>query len=419
MSDSRARHGAGGLAWMLFGRLSMTAANAALMLLAALVFMDEESFGTFAACVAAQVALSRGVLLGLDQGVVRLHTAAQDRTEPVRAAVSISGGIGLLVLLLGLLVAPLEPWGVPWTLILSVTIGAVGSAWFDLGCAVVLARLRYRAAGLLTASMPAVRLCATVSACIVTPNNSVLPSLAFGGATFAAGVILITAVVRRFGWHAGREMFWRELHYTKWIGMSDAAMVLSTSLGLFLLKAKGLHADAGRFAFGLNLAQGFMAIFVAFYQSLLPRAARLGSLDSVPAFLRQGFRMATRLALATGILGGLLALSLPYALASFRPELAEFAPGFLGLCAFAIVLMFEAPLGVTCQYLLRPRLQLLGLLVRCVTVGAIGLWLLPSHGDVGAGLAQAVGGLAGALSLLWLVRHAIEGERRERACAVS
>jgi O-antigen/teichoic acid export membrane protein len=404
---------------MLVGRLSMTAANAVLMLLAALVFMGDATFGTFAACVGVQIALSRGVLLGLDQSVVRLHTAAQDRTEPVQAAVSIAGGIGVVVLAVGLPLAMFEPFGISWVLIASAVVGAVGSAWFDLGCAVVLARLRYRAAGLLTAAMPAVRLCATVGAFVLTPDDSVLPSVAFAGATFAAGVILFGAVIRRFGWHAGREMFWRELHYSKWVGMSDAAMVLSTNMGLFLLKARGLEAAAGRFAFGLQIAQGLMAVFLAFYQSLLPRAARLSSVDSLPAFLRQGFATATRLAVASAVIAALCALGLPMMLESIRPELVDFAPGFLGVSAFVIVLMFEAPLGVTCQFLMRPKLQLLGLCTRAAAIGGLGLWLVPAQEDVGAGLAQTLGSLCGALALVWLVLNAVDEERKARACAAS
>lgn len=419
MSASKPRHGPGGLTWLLFGRLTMTVANAALMLLAALVFMELETFGTFFVAVSLQVVVSRAVLLGLDQGVVRMHTAAQDRLEPVRAAVSISGGVGIAALLLGLIVAPLEPGSVHWPVILGVALGSVGSAWFDLGCAVVLARLRYRAAGLLTAAMPALRLVVTVAACAVTRNDSVLPIVAYGAATFAAGVVLLGAVVRRFGWHAGAAMFWRELHYTKWIGMSDAATVLSHALGLIVLKRLGDPAEAGRFAFAAQVVQIFFAVFVAFYQSLLPRAARLGDIDNVPVFLRSGLRAATRLALACSAVALVTALVVPMVLSTLRPELAGFVPGFLGLAAFALVMLFEAPLGVICQYLLRPRLQLLALLVRCAVVGGLALWLVPQRGAAGAGLAQFGGAIAGAATLVGLVMLALSEARRTRACAAS
>lgn len=404
---------------MLIGRLTMTAATAALMLLCALVFMDEATFGVFSTCIGAQLVLSRGVLLGLDSSVVRLHTAAQDRIEPVRAAVSIAGTLGLAALLLGAILAPFQPRGMRWELILAVAFGAVGSAWFDLGCAVVLARLRYRAAGLLTAAMPTIRLGVTLAACVATHDDSLLPSIAFSAATFAAGVVLLVTVARRFGWHAGRAMFWRELQYTKWIGMSDAATVLSIYVGLFVLLSRQFADAAGRYAFGLQLMQGMLAVFLAFYQSLLPRAARLGGLDSLPVFLRDGFRTAVKLALVCAVGAALCASIVPMVLQSVRPGLVGFGPAFLGLSIFVIVLMFEAPLGVTCQFLLRPQLQLLALCVRAATILVCGMWLIPARQDLGAGIAQAIGGTAGLVALFVLVRRAIEAERRRQACAAS
>lgn len=419
MTQARPRHGPGGLTWLVAGRLAMTASNAALMLLVALVFMDGATFGTFAVAISLQIVVSRAVLLGLDQGVVRMHTVAQDRTEPVRAAVSIAGGLGLALLVLGAVLAPLQPGTVRWPIVVAVALGAVGSAWFDLGCAIVLARLRYRAAGLLTAAMPGVRLAVTLAACATTHNDSLLPIVAYGAATFGAGVVLLGAVVRRFGWHAGTEMFWRELHYTKWVGMSDAATVLSQVLALVVLKRCGQDAEAGRFAFAMQAVQVFVAVYVAFYQSLLPRAARLGGVDAVPIFLRQSLRMAARLALTCAALACVAALVLPMVLEELRPELTGFGPGFLGLSAFAVVMFFEAPLGVVCQYLLRPRLQLLALLVRCAAVGALALWLVPGNGALGAGLAQFGGGVLGAMALLWLVLSALDEAKGSRACAAS
>ena len=161
-------------------------------------------------------------------------------------------------------------------------------------------------------------------------------------ATFGAGVVLLGAVVRRFGWHAGTGMLRARLHYTKWVGMSDAAaQMLSQVLALLVLQRCGQDAEAGRFAFAMQVVQVFVAVFVAFYQSLLPRA-RLGGVDAVPIFLRQSLRMAARLALACVALACLAALVLPMVLEELRPELHQFVPGASSdSSAFAVVMFFK------------------------------------------------------------------------------
>ena len=95
----------GGLRWTLFGRLSMTAANGLLMLGCALFFMDEATFGLFAAVVGAQLLASRAALCGLDQGVVRLFTADPEPDGVIRGAVAITLTLGALGLGLAGLVA--------------------------------------------------------------------------------------------------------------------------------------------------------------------------------------------------------------------------------------------------------------------------------------------------------------------------
>ncbi|MGA0870243.1 MAG: lipopolysaccharide biosynthesis protein [Planctomycetota bacterium] len=412
----------GGLRWTLFGRLSMTAANGLLMLGCALFFMDEETFGLFAAVVGAQLLASRAVLCGLDQGVVRLFTADREPDAVVRGAVAITLTLGAIGLGLAGIIAAVGGVGrLTPTLALAIGAGAAGTAWFDLGCSALLARLEFRRAGLWMAAMPTARALVTGLTAATTAKASWAPFVAFPAVSLLSGITLLALVVRQHGLTASRAVVGRVFTYSWWIGLGDAAAVLALQSGLFLLVFRDMTAEAGRFAFSLQIVQGFYAVFVAFYQALLPKAARLPGAHALPAWLRAAWR--TSLLLATGcVLAAALAGNvMPTLIQDARPDLADFAPGFYGLTAFSVVLMFEAPLGVSCQYLLRPGLHVASLWLRCACIGLLGLFTIPALGEFGAGLAQTGGTLAAGVVLLVLVHATIARQRREEqpACAAS
>ena len=410
-----------GLRWTLIGRLTMTAANAALMLVAALVFFDDETFGRFAVVVAAQLLLSRAVLAGLDQGVVRLYTAERAPDQVVRAALWITGSLGLIAILGGAVMALTGPrLTLDPSLAFAIGLGAAGSAWFDLGCSIRLARVDYRAAGLWMAAMPIARMALTIVACVIA-RDSLLPFVTFPLVTLLGGLTLLIDAARRHGLHLDPSFAMRVLRYSWWIGLGDAAAVLGMQSGLFMLTGVGMHAEAGRYGFALQIAQGFFAVFVAFYQALLPKASRLSSAAALRRFLGATWRTAWILVFAMIATAAVVTLAAPPIVTVIRPELADFVPGFVGLTAFVAVLILEAPLGVACQYLLRPRLHVATLWLRCAAIAVLGLWLVPAQGELGAGVAQAGGAVVAALTLGLLVFAAIERRRREEvtACAAS
>jgi O-antigen/teichoic acid export membrane protein len=115
----------------------------------------------------------------------------------------------------------------------------------------------------------------------------------------------------------------------------------------------------------------------------------------------------------------LLGAVLPVFLESSKPELAGFAPSFHYYAAFTLLLILEAPLGVTCHYLLRPRIQLVGLVVRCVSILLLGLWLVPDGGAVGAARAQLGGAAIGFLALGLGTWAAVRERGKKLACAGS
>jgi O-antigen/teichoic acid export membrane protein len=401
----------------------MTAANGILMLACALAYMDEPTFGRFAAAIGAQLLCSRAILAGLDQGVVRLFTAGRSPDAVVRAAVAITALLGGLAIAAAAGLGArggLGPFDGP--VVLAIGIGAAGTAWFDLGCAALLARLEYRRAGCLMAILPSIRLVATLLAAALSPPAGLLPFLVFPAVTMIGGLVVLAATIARHGLRPDRGTVRRVFGYSWWIGLGDAGAVLSLQGGLFLLVGLGMLAEAGRFGFALQIVQGFFAVFVAFYQALLPKAARLPSAAALPAFLRTAWRTAAILCGGTAISALGAGLVLPMIVGGIRPDLAGFTDGFYALTLFTMVLLLEAPLGVTCQYLLRPRLHVAALWLRCALIAALGLWLVPAHGGLGAGLAQTGGALLAALALLAAVRGRIERPRRNEehgACAAS
>ena len=200
---------------------------------------------------------------------------------------------------------------------------------------------------------------------------------------------------------------WSVAQYGKWIGVGDASMALALYLGVFLLRHFHQDAEAGRFAFAQQLTLGFFAVYLAFYHTILPRAARIQSVDDIGGFLRRVYRTALRLLVLMLIAIGLGAVLGPPLVAWIRPELDGFLAAFVMVSLFQVVLILEAPLGVICQFMLRPRRHVFAMVVRVVAIAALGWLLIGPLGAFGAGLAQAGGAVLAVGVLAWLVGRAV------------
>ncbi|MBK8977036.1 MAG: hypothetical protein IPM29_14065 [Planctomycetes bacterium] len=425
-STHQSAGGRSDILWTLVGRMGTTAANALLMLALSLGdLMALDAFGVFVAFVGGQMLLSRIVLAGQEQAMVRLHGTGELGPEALRAGLVVVRVLGLLSVGAGLAALLLDPawlpsgWS-PWMLALG-GVAAAGSAWLDVACASFLARLRYRRVGLLQAAFATVRAAATTAAA-ASGSSPNLPFAVFAIVTTLGGGAVLAWSFVGTGAAAPAARIRATLSYGRWITLADAAMVLALQQGVFLLMALGRRQEAGRFGFALQFAQGLFAIYLAAYHALLPRASRLASRREVAPFLR---RVYGRIGLAIGgswILAAGIAIVLPMILERLRPELLGFVPAFLGLAGFVTALLLEAPIGVSCHALRSPRLHLLAMSVRCVAIFGLGLWLVPRLGDTGAGLAQ-LGGATVAMALLaWLLLRALPRTApvaREDRCAGS
>ncbi len=403
------------LSWTLFGKLAATGANTLLVLaLAVKDLMDAATYGLFVATIGAQLALSRLILLGVDQGMIRLYTLDDLKRRPelvLSAGLASSLVLSIPVLLVGFVAAPFEPRGWSTTVVLSVALGAVGVALFDYGVASRLARLRYRRAAIVQASMPVVRFAGTLAAVLFFPSR---PEIAFGvyaGTALLFGAALSARTAHRTTEWPDGALVRRLLRYSKWLGAADVSMILCQIIGLFLLRGLERDVEAGVFGFAQQVFLGYFAVFLAFYQTILPRAARLESIRELPAFLGRWTKIGAGLALGCAVSAPVLAWLI--GLYMENEALRPFPAPFFLMTGFAMVLILEAPLSVACQYLLLPQLQVLNLALRCAAILGLGLWLAPDHGAVGAGVAQVVGSVASMLVLVALLLVVVKRRLKE------
>src|SRR5690606_16590198 len=158
-------------------------------------------------------------------------------------------------------------------------------ALFDYGVAARLARLRYRRAAIVQAVMPVSRCAASLAAILLFPER---PDVLFGvyaGTALVFGALLwVRTALRTEDW-PGSALVRRLVDYSKWPGAADVAMILCLFVGPFLLRAFDQDVASGVYGFAQQCAMGYFAVFLAFYQTILPRAARLEAVSELPAFV--------------------------------------------------------------------------------------------------------------------------------------
>ena len=394
----------------------MTGANSALMLLLGL-YMDNQVYGLLVTAVGTQLLVSRMVLLGVDQGMIRLYTLDDLRERPERVVLAGLCSASLLsipVMLIGGVAVFVGVHGYPWFALAAVSLGSVGIALFDYAVCSRLANLNFRAAGLVQASMPFGRVVLTLGAFWLLPEHPEAVFLVYAATTLLFGVALSLQAIRKSVHLPDLKLLLRLVNYSKWPGLCDVAMMACLQQGLFMLSYLERPDDRGVYGFALTISMGFFAIFLAYYQTILPRAVRLESVQELPLFTLKCVLAALLLVLGCLVVTGLIGLFLPGILPL---EKQGFAPPFYGLAAFMMILMVEAPLTVACQFLLLPQLALVGMSIRIVAVAAFGLWLTPMHGVAGTGAAQALGAACSLVLYALMVGLIVRRRLRASPCA--
>ncbi|HEY1950777.1 MAG TPA: hypothetical protein VGG97_27425 [Bryobacteraceae bacterium] len=419
------RSHAHGLTWVVAGKGAFLGANAVLLLFLA-QRLTIDTYGQMVAFIGAQVLISRVLLLGVDNGLIRLGTLPDLR---LRGQEVICAGLLVLMctcgmLVLGTLVA--EPfvngsarsWWSPWTAI-GVTVGSIGTALVDYGYAYHLTRWNYRTAAFVQGGTAVIRLMATSVAVFLTFLFGIhLVFLVYAGVSFLSGLLQAGILTRRNHARPAAEVVRRLLGYSLWQAGASVSAVLSLYEGTFLLILVNQRSETGIFGVGLTFSLGFFGIYVAFYEYFFPRMVRTASLELLPRVLVR--TMGGAVLVIFGCLVLILAIGklAPYLI---KPALWGGVPVFYCLAASMLLLILQSPFEAVCQYLLRPGLVVFVWVLRVLCTALMGFALAPTRGAMGVALAQtgasAIGLIAivsSALIALHCANHRVP--RTEAAC---
>lgn len=407
--------GARDFAWVVAGKVAQMGANAVLMLLLA-QSLDLLTFGLLVTVISGQLLLSRVLLLGVEVGIIRLHTVPEMRHRIgalQRAGLAVIRWTSLGSILLTLAVVwtmvslDIEHWPI-WA-IASVVVGGVGVALVDYCYSAYLSHLRYRAGSIMHGGVALLRLAITALFALKVPQHPELAFFGYTGVSLIAGLAQTAMVVRDDGGKPDRALVRRLLRYSLWNGAASIAVVLSLYQGIFLLDWLGQRVATGGFGLALTLSMGFFAAHLAFLEYLQPRAARIESLTALPSFLARTSGAALALSLGCIPIALVIGLMIPRLL---RPELQGIAPVFYYLSASMLLLLWQTPLMVACHYLLRPELVTVNQVVRVICVAGLALALAPAKGAAGMAVAQLGGTMLASIVLGVQVIFAVRAARK-------
>ncbi len=419
MRPEASGRGPGDFAWVVAGKVAQMGANALLMLLLA-QSLDLLTFGLLVTVISGQLLLSRVLLLGVEVGIIRLHTVPEmsHRIGALqRAGLAVirwtSSGSILLMLAAVWITHSFDIASWPMWAVSSVVVGAVGVALVDYCYSAYLAHLRYRAGSIMHGVVALLRLAVTALFALLVPQHPELAFLGYAGSSLIAGLAQTPMLMRGDGGKPDSALVRYLLRYSLWQGGTNVTVVLSLYQGTFLLDWLGQRVATGAFGLALTLSMGFFAIHLAFLEYLQPRAARLEGLDALPSFLIRTSGAALALSLGcvpVAMVIGSVIIDL------LRPELRGIAPVFYCLSASMLLLLWQTPLMVVCQYLLRPHLVTVNQVLRVLCVAGLALPLAPARGAVGMAIAQLAGTTLAAIVLGVQVILAVRAAGKAETC---
>jgi O-antigen/teichoic acid export membrane protein len=191
----------------------------------------------------------------------------------------------------------------------------------------------------------------------------------------------------------------------RWLWLAGLFAMLGANLDVLLLNRWGDLASVGTYALALSLASKADVVNHSLYTVLLPTASALGHDRAVVGtYLRRSF-----------LRSGLICLALVPVAVLAEPAIrlvygAAFAPA---ADLFRLLLLVAAFDVLTTPALLlalgvgRPQVLAAADAARAGTLGAMGLWLIPSLGAPGAVIARLAARVAGAVLVLIALRSAL------------
>lgn len=393
------------------GKGALLGANGVLLIFLARK-LSVESYGQMVAFIGAQILISRVLLLGVDNGLIRLRTLPDLRArdqEVISAGLLVlaytCGALGLVALGGGSFLHGSSRSLWPAWEAGGVTVGSIGTALVDYGYAYHLTRLSYRAAAFVQGGTAIVRLVATALAALLTSSGTHLVFFVFAGVSFLSGLLQAGFLTQRNHVRPAADVVTRLLRYSLWQAGASVTAVLSLYQGTFLLILINRRSEAGIFGVGLTLSLGFFGIYVAFYEYFFPRMVRTASLGLLSQVLGRTLVGAMFVILGCLALIVVIGKLTPYLV---KPALWGGVPVFYWLSASMLLLILQAPFEAVCQYLLRPNLVVFVWVFRVLCAAVLGLALAPAWGAVGAAVAQT---LASAIGLIAIVLLALTASR--------
>lgn len=353
---------AASVAALFTGRAALLAGNGILFLWLAFR-LDPGAYGRVFAGVGSQLLFSRLLLLGSETGMIRL--SADPGASVLKWRIAALAIVGIMTLATCIAGAGLSlTAAVSLSTVMVIIAGALGAALVDLEYSDRVARLNSGGAARFITTVAVTRLaivCAVAEVAVATPAV-ILGSYAAPG-LLAGGVGAFRALQKHTGSSFATVL--RLARYSLPQGFANFAALLSFYQGAFFLTAAGLSVAADEFSFALTLSMGAFAMFQAYSEHLLPRAARAGDLKSLRGFLLRSLAGAAAIVAAAApamILAGWLA----YALTK-----RDFAPlVYYPLLGSMLALILQTPFHAAAHYFLKPQIILAAWIVRVAGMGA-------------------------------------------------
>lgn len=186
----------------------------------------------------------------------------------------------------------------------------------------------------------------------------------------------------------------------RWLWLASIFAMLAANLDMLIVNHFVEPAAVGAYALAVNLASKANVVNHSLYTVLLPGVAELSDRHAVKRYVRRALLRSAAIGLA-------LALCIPLA----EPLVttiygAQFAPTVVLLQLLLGVVIFDVlatPVLLLPLAYRRPRQLAAADALRAITLGAVGLSLVPLYGPLGAIAARLVARVAGALLIVGLL----------------
>jgi O-antigen/teichoic acid export membrane protein len=236
-------------------------------------------------------------------------------------------------------------------------------------------------------------------------------------ATFALGLALLRIPVGLPPLAEVRTEARALLPVGRWLWLASVLAMLAANLDLLIVNRFVEPTLVGAFALAVNVASKASVVNHSLYTVLLPGVAQLGDVLSVRAYVR---RSLMRSALIAVPMAACILLAEPFVLILYGVAFAAAVPLLQLLLGVVIFDVLATPIVLLPLAYRRPRQMAAADAVRALTLGVVGIGLVPLIGPLGAIVARLAARVAGAglvVMLLGRSAAAFEVQHEEAAGA--